>query len=178
LIDTGRIILREWRDDDLDAFAALNADPAVMEHMPKRLTPRESDETAMRIRKALEDRGWGLWALEAPGAARFCGFVGLQPVPFETHFTPRVEVGWRLARAQWGRGYATEGARAAIAYAFEKLGETEIVAMTVPSNIRSQRVMQRLGMTRDAADDFDHPRLAEGHPLRRHVLYRMRSSPA
>src|SRR5262249_32650557 len=102
LIDTGRIVLREWRDDDLDAFAALNADPAVMEHMPKLLTSRESDETAMRIRKALEDRGWGLWAVEAPGVARFCGFVGLQPVPFETHFTPRVEVGWRLARAHWG----------------------------------------------------------------------------
>lgn len=173
MIRTERLVLRDWRDDDLDAFARLNADPAVMEHLPKELTAKESDEAAARIRKAIEDRGWGLWAVEAPGAARFCGFVGLQPVPFEAPFGPRVEIGWRLARAVWGRGYATEGARAALAYAWETLGEKEIVSMTVPANVRSQRVMQRLGMTRDPADDFDHPRLAEGHRLRRHVLYRI-----
>ncbi len=175
MITTQRLVLRAWRDEDLDAFAALNADPAVMEHYPSVLSREESDAAAARIRTRFADAGWGLWAVEAPGIAPFCGFVGLQDVPFEMHFTPSVEIGWRLARAFWDRGYATEAARAALAHAWDTLAVGEVVAMTVASNVRSQRVMQRLGMTRDAADDFDHPRLPEGHRLRRHVLYRISS---
>jgi RimJ/RimL family protein N-acetyltransferase len=172
-LTTERLVLRDWCDDDLEPFAALNADPTVMEHLPSAMSRPESDETAERIRRGLRERGWGLWAVEAPSLASFCGFVGLQSPTFEAAFTPCVEVGWRLARAYWGRGFATEAARAALGFGFGRLGLSEVVSMTVPSNLRSQRVMQRLGMTRNAADDFDHPRLPEGHRLRRHVLYRI-----
>lgn len=173
MIRTERLILRAWRDEDDAPFAALNADPEVMRHMPKLLAREESDATAGRIRAHFVAHGWGLWAVEVPGVTPFAGFVGMQHVPFEAPFTPAVEIGWRLARAAWGKGYATEGARASLAYAWETLGLREVVAMTVLANQRSWRVMERLGMTRDPADDFDHPRLALDHPLRRHILYRI-----
>jgi len=173
VIRTERLLLRAWRDEDLEPFAALNADPRVMEHMPGVLDRAASDETAARIRRGFAERGWGLWAVAVPGVAPFIGFTGLQPVPFDAHFTPAVEIGWRLSRESWGRGYATEAARAACAHAFGEIGLDAIVAMTVRANVRSWSVMERLGMTHSPDDDFDHPRLPEGHPLRRHILYRL-----
>lgn len=171
---TDRLILRTWRESDLEPFAALNADPAVMEHFARPLDRAESDAFVARIRAHFDREGFGFWAVEAPGVAPLVGLVGLARPSFQAPFTPCVEVGWRLARAHWGQGYATEAARAAIRDGFDRLGLDEIVAFTVPGNTRSRAVMERLGMTRSAADDFDHPMLPEGHPLRRHVLYRIR----
>ena len=171
-IRTPRLHLRRWRDEDLPAFAAMNADPRVMEFFAAPLDRAESDALAARIRGHFDRRGFGLWAVEVTGVADFIGFVGLCVPGFEAHFTPCVEVGWRLARDHWGRGYATEAARAALDFGFRHLALTEIVSFTVPANRRSRAVMERIGMTRTPADDFDHPSLPEGHPLRRHVLYR------
>jgi RimJ/RimL family protein N-acetyltransferase len=170
---TSRLILRRWRDADRAPFAALNADPIAMEHFPAPLRRHESDDLAARIAVGLEERGWGLWAVEIPGTATFAGFVGLNPATFDAPFTPAVEVGWRLAREQWGRGYATEGARAALAVGFDELALDEIVSFTTHGNARSRRVMERLGMARDPADDFDNPNVPDGDPLRPHVLYRL-----
>jgi ribosomal-protein-alanine N-acetyltransferase len=171
-IQTPRLHLRRWRDADLPAFAAMNADPRVMEFFPKLLDRAESDALATRIRDAFALRGYGLWAVEVPGVAEFIGFVGLAVPHFQAHFTPCVEIGWRLARAHWGHGYATEAARAALEFGFRHLGLGEIVSFTTEANRRSRAVMERIGMTRSPADDFDHPAVPEGHPLRRHVLYR------
>ncbi len=172
-VRTPRLLLRAWRDDDAPAFAALNADPRVMEHFPNLVTREESDAMIGRIRQNHREQGFGLWAAELPGIASFIGFIGLQVVKFDAHFTPCVEIGWRLAHAHWGHGYATEGARASLDVAFGEAGLEAIVAMTTPGNERSQRVMKKLGMHRDAGDDFDNPKIPEGHPLRRHVLYRI-----
>ena len=173
-IQTERLSLRSFADADRAPFAAMNADPDVMRHFPQPLDPAMSDALIDRILEAWEVRNLGLWAVERRVDAAFLGFVGLSVPTFEAHFTPAVEVGWRLARDAWGYGYATEAARAALAYGFETLGLEEIVSFTTLDNVRSRRVMERLGMTRDAADDFDHPGLPVGHPLRRHVLYRLR----
>jgi RimJ/RimL family protein N-acetyltransferase len=170
---TDRLLLREWRDADLEPFARLNADPEVMAHFPAPLSRLESDAQAARIRTSFDDSDFGLWAVEVPGVTPFAGVVGLAVPRFEAPFTPCVEVGWRLARAHWGRGYATEAAAAAVAYGFEEAGLDEVVSFTVPANDRSRRVMERLGMRRDLAGDFDHPRIAPDHPLARHVLYRL-----
>jgi len=172
-LETPRLILRPWREADLPAFAALNADAEVMAHLPARLAREESDALAARIVSHFEAHGFGLWAVEGKGGPPFAGFTGLQRVALEVPFAPCIEVGWRLARAQWGRGYAREAASAALSFGFGALGLDEIVSFTVPENERSWSLMQRLGMTHDAADDFDHPLLPEGHPLRRHVLYRL-----
>jgi RimJ/RimL family protein N-acetyltransferase len=173
---TERLLLRQWRDDDFAPFAALNADPEVMRHFPRTLSRAESDSLAERQRTLIAERGWGLWVVEAPEG--FIGFVGLSEPRFEAHFTPAVEVGWRLARHGWRKGYATEAARATVAYGFDELGLEEIVSFTFVGNDRSRGVMERLGMTRDEADDFDHPVLPEGDPLRHHVLYRLKPSRA
>jgi RimJ/RimL family protein N-acetyltransferase len=170
---TDRLLLRPWREADLEPFAAMNADPEVMEFFSKTLSREESDALATRFRAMFDEHGYGLWAVEVPGLAPFIGFVGLHYEAFEAHFTPCVEVGWRLARGHWGKGYATEAARASLRYGFEQLGLGEIVAFTVPDNVRSRAVMERIGMTRREKDDFDHPLLPEGHRLRRHVLYRI-----
>lgn len=151
----------------------MNADPVVMEHYPSTLTRAESDGFVDRIEAHFEDHGWGLWAVEAPGVAPFVGYVGLWPAPATAPFAPAVEVGWRLAAAFWGRGYAPEAARAAVADGFERLGLVEIVSFTAVVNVRSQRVMEKLGMQRDPAGDFDHPALPVDSPLCRHVLYRL-----
>ncbi|MAG92584.1 MAG: GNAT family N-acetyltransferase [Planctomycetaceae bacterium] len=172
---TERLILRDWRDEDLPAFARLNADPRVAEFLPAVLTRKESDAMAARIRSGIGENGFGLWAVEVPGVAPFVGFVGLQAPQFEAHFTPCIEVGWRLALEHWNRGYATEAARAAVAFGFDELQFDEIVALTVPHNRASRRVMQKLGMVHRPDDDFDHPRVPTGHPLSRHVLYRLRA---
>jgi RimJ/RimL family protein N-acetyltransferase len=170
---TPRLLLRRWRDTDRRPFAALNADPLVMEHFPAPLRPNESDDLVDRIEAGFEERGWGLWAVEVPGTTSFAGFVGLNPATFDAPFTPTVEVGWRLAREHWGRGYATEGARAALSFGFDELALDEIVSFTSRGNSRSRRVMERLGMRRDSADDFDNPSLPDGDALRPHVLYRL-----
>jgi RimJ/RimL family protein N-acetyltransferase len=171
---TPRLILRRFVPADREPFAAMNADPEVMHHFPGVLSREESDRVAGRIEAHFAQRGFGLWAVEIPGVTAFAGLVGLAVPRFEAAFTPCVEVSWRLARAHWGQGYATEAAGAALGFGFDQLGLNEIVSFTVPDNLRSRRVMERLGMTHDARDDFDHPLLADGHPLRRHVLYRKR----
>ncbi|HLK91255.1 MAG TPA: GNAT family N-acetyltransferase [Polyangia bacterium] len=175
VLRTERLVLRPWRDDDLPPFAALNADPRVREHFPACLSRVESDASAAKIRSAFEAQGYGLWAVEVVGVAPFIGFIGLAEPGFSAPFTPCVEIGWRLAHAHWGRGYATEGARAALAFGFGPAGLAEIVSMTTPANTRSRHVMEKLGMHRDPAEDFDHPNLAPGSPARRHVLYRLRA---
>ena len=169
-----RLILRAWREEDLAPFAELNADPAVMEYFPSTLSRAESDAFAARIRSEMAERGFGLWAVEVPGVAPFIGFTGLAVPRFRAHFTPCVEIGWRIAREYWGRGYAPEAAGKALAHAFVALGLDEAVSFTAAGNLRSRRVMEKLGMTHDPADDFEHPSLAPGHRLRRHVLYRFR----
>jgi RimJ/RimL family protein N-acetyltransferase len=172
MIETERLLLRRWRTADLEPFAVVNADPAAMRFMPAAMTVDESRTMIERIEAHFETHGFGIWAVEAPGVAPFVGFVGLQQVGFEAHFTPAVEIGWRLSPAFWGKGYATEAAKAAIRFGFEKLNLDQIVSFTVPANKPSWSVMERIGMTRDPAEDFDHPRLPAEHPLRRHVLYR------
>lgn len=163
-------MLRQWREADLEPFAKLNADPEVMRYFPSTLDAKQSDALAGRARLRLEQQGWGLWALEVRGGVPFIGFVGLASPPFEAHFTPAVEVGWRLARGHWGNGYATEGAHAALAFGFENLRLDEVVSFATPANQRSRNVMERLGMSRDPADDFEHPLLPRGWT---HVLYRL-----
>jgi len=171
--ETERLVLRDWREADLAPFAALNADPVVMEHFVRTAAREESDDAVRQFQSDLDVRGYGLWALEVKASGEFVGFTGLALQTFPAHFTPAVEVGWRLAHDAWGHGYATEAARAALAVGFDEHDLDEIVSMTATTNLRSQRVMQRLGMTRDPADDFDNPKVPEGHRIRRHVLYRI-----
>lgn len=172
---TARLSLRTWRDADRAPFAALNADPEVMEHFPATLARDESDVLVDRIVERMNRHGVGLWAVEVRATGEFAGFVGLNPVPRELPIRSEGwEVGWRLARRHWGHGYAGEAARAALAYGLGEAGLAEIVSFTATTNLRSQAVMRRIGMQREPADDFDHPALPPGHPLRRHVLYRAR----
>lgn len=172
-LTTARLVLRPWRDDDLAPFAALNADPRVMEFFPAVLSRAESDALAARIRLHMEAHGFGLWAVEVPGEAPFIGFVGLMTVSPSLPCAPAVEVGWRLAREHWGRGYATEAARAAVEFGLGALGLDEIVSFTAERNRPSRGVMERLGMTHSPAEDFEHPAIPAGHPLQPHVLYRL-----
>jgi RimJ/RimL family protein N-acetyltransferase len=174
---TARLKLRRWRDDDRAPFAALNADPVVMEFFPSALTREESDAFVDRIEDTFDRRGWGLWAVEVADEDAFAGYVGLWPAVFDADFTPAVEIGWRLAAGSWGRGYAPEAARAALTFGFDEAGLDEIVSFTSVENIRSQRVMQKIGMTTDPREDFDHPSLPAGHRLQRHVLYRITRTP-
>jgi ribosomal-protein-alanine N-acetyltransferase len=166
---TSRLLLRPWRDEDVAPFVEMSADPAVMEYLPP-----AGEGWIARARAHWDEHGFGQWVAEVPGEAGFIGVIGLAVVGYGASFTPAVDVAWRLARAHWGRGYATEAAQASLDYGFGELGLDEIVALTVPANWRSRRVMERLGMTRSPEDDFDHPRIPEG-PLRRHVLYRLRN---
>jgi len=177
-LPTERLLLRRWRPADREPFAAMNADPEVMEHFPGRMTRAESDAFVDRIEAGFAERGFGLWAVEVtePGEqqGQFIGFAGLSVPSFDAHFTPAVEVGWRLARPAWGHGYASEAARRALAEGFGRYRLAEIVSFTSTTNVRSQAVMRRIGMTHDPADDFDHPRLDPASPLYRHVLWRIR----
>jgi ribosomal-protein-alanine N-acetyltransferase len=172
-IRTERLILRRWCEADRVPYAALNADAVVMDRLPTVLTRAESDAMVNWIEASFDERGFGLWAVEVVDGPACIGFVGLNRPGFEAHFTPAVEVGWRLAQEGWGRGYATEAARAAIADGFTRVGLDEIVSFTSPGHVRSRAVMERLGMTHDPADDFGHPRLPEDHRLHAHVLYRL-----
>jgi RimJ/RimL family protein N-acetyltransferase len=170
---TARLVLRQWRDSDLAPFAALNADPEVMQYMPRCLERSESDALVGRYRERIAERGWDLWALERRDDGGFVGALGLAVATFPAPFTPCVEIAWRLARAQWGQGLATEAASAVLRFGFQTLALEEVLAFTVPENRRSRAVMARLGMHRDPGEDFEHPRLPPGHPLRHHVLYRL-----
>lgn len=168
-----RVVLRHWRDEDIEPWVEMNADPRVMEHFPSVLTRQEAIETAGRLAAHVEREGWGLWALEVPGVHAFAGFVGLAVPTFDAPFLPAIEVGWRQLVAAWGQGYASEGARLALDHAFDSLGWDEVVSFTAVANLRSRAVMERLGMHHRDEDDFDHPRLPGSH-LQRHVLYRLR----
>lgn len=175
-LKTEHLTLRPWCEQDLEPFAKLNADPKVMEYFPATLSKAESDQLVGRIKTKMDEKGWGMWAVSVPGVAEFIGFIGLNTedqISFPAPFTPAVEVGWRIAFEHWGKGYATEGAKAALAYGFETLNLGEIVSFTAVQNMRSRRVMERIGMHHDPRDDFDHPKLPEGHSLRKHVLYRL-----
>jgi RimJ/RimL family protein N-acetyltransferase len=172
-LSTPRLLLRPWRDSDVEPYAAMFADPQVMEFLGPVQNGAAVDAIVGRVRAHFDRHGFGCWAAELKETGAFIGFIGLSHIPFEAHFTPAIEVEWRLASAHWGQGYAAEGARAALEAGFTQLSLSEIVSITVPANTRSRRVMERIGMTHDPADDFDHPRLAEGDPLRRHVLYRI-----
>jgi RimJ/RimL family protein N-acetyltransferase len=173
-LETARLVLREWRDSDLDAFAALSADPAVMEYLRPVPDRAASDGIAAQVRAHFAEHGFGFWIVARRDTEAVIGVIGLAHVGFAAPFTPAIEIGWRLAPDQWGHGFAREAAAASLDDGFGRLGLAEIVAFTVPENQRSQALMQRLGMTRDLADDFDHPRVPIGNPLRRHVLYRIK----
>jgi ribosomal-protein-alanine N-acetyltransferase len=173
ILETDRLILRRWRPSDREPFARLNADARVMEFMTAPLGREESDQLADRIEAHFEQHGFGPWAAEIRSTSVFAGFIGLFIPRFEAHFTPCVEIGWRLAPEHWGQGFATEGARAVVRHAFEDVGLASLVSFTVPANVRSRRVMEKIGMTHDPQDDFDHPDLPVGHPFRWHVLYRL-----
>ncbi|AGI22615.1 N-acetyltransferase YnaD [Pseudomonas sp. ATCC 13867] len=172
-LTTERLLLRPWRAYDLPTFATLNADPEVMRHFPACMSREESDLLAARILLHFDAHGFGQWVVERREDGAFIGVLGLQHVSFEAAFTPAVEIGWRFNTAYWRQGYGLEAARAVLDFAFDSLELAEVVAFTVPANLPSQGLMQRLGMRRDAAGDFEHPRLPEGHALRQHVLYRI-----
>lgn len=173
VLETERLILRRWQASDRPLFAKLNADPLVMEFLTTPLSRTESDLLADRIESHFQHHRYGMYAVESRPDKTFIGFVGLNIPSFEAAFTPCVEIGWRLAAEYWGKGLATEGAKEVVRYAFDNLRLGQLVAFTVPANTRSRRVMEKLGMSYDPSDDFDHPSLPPGHPLRRHVLYRL-----
>ncbi len=173
-IRTERLLLRRWREADRAPWAALCADPEVMRHFPAVQTREQTDAMIDRIDAHFDEHGFGLWAVERRDEGDFIGFVGLNHLTYDAHFTPAVEIGWRLARAAWGRGYATEAARAAVDRAFGELALDALVSVTVPANEPSRNVMRKLGFTHDPAEDFEHPNVPEDSPLRHHVLYRLR----
>jgi RimJ/RimL family protein N-acetyltransferase len=175
---TERLILRRWREADREPFARMNADPAVMEFFPALLSREESDAGVDRVEVGFAERGFGFWAAELRESGEFIGFIGISVPHFQAHFMPCVEIGWRLAAKHWGKGLATEGARRALDCGFGTLRLAEIVSFTSTTNQRSRRVMEKIGMTRDPKDDFDHPLISAGHPLRRHVLYRLKNPAA
>lgn len=170
---TQRTLLRQWTDDDLEPWVEMNADPEVRRYFSHVATREQALAEAGRARAGLARRGWGAWALEVPGVLPFAGFVGLMVPAWSAHFTPTVEIGWRLPQSAWGQGYASEAAAAAAAFALDVLKLDELVAITVPVNQPSRRVMARIGMAHDEAGDFAHPAIAPDHPYSRHVLYRM-----
>lgn len=172
-LESARLLMRQWRDEDLPAFAAMCADPQVMRYFPAPMSRLESASMIGRVRGHFAEHGFGLWALERKDSGEFIGFTGLGVVGFDAPFTPAVEIGWRLAREHWGLGYASEAAWTALRAGFDRLGLKEIVSFTAQSNLPSEKVMQAIGMQHDPADDFDHPKLAVDHPLRRHLLYRI-----
>ncbi len=171
-LETQRLLLRSWREEDLEPFAKMNADPEVMRHFPAPLSRVESNRLAERIQQGFSDNGFGLWAVGLKSGASFIGFIGLAVPKFQAHFTPCVEIGWRLAAEHWGQGLAPEGAIAALECGFRQL--EEIVSITAVQNVPSRRVMEKIGMTHDSNEDFDHPSLPKGDRLERHVLYRAR----
>jgi RimJ/RimL family protein N-acetyltransferase len=171
---TERLLLRQWRDSDLDPWAAMNADPLVREFLGGPLTREQSAASLDRFRTDIETRGWGFWAVEVTGTGEFAGFAGFDEVDKDMPFHG-VEIGWRLARGAWGHGYATEAARVCVEYGFGRLGLHEILAVAAKGNVRSHAVMRRLGMTHDPAEDFEDPTEPPGSPQRAAVLYRLKN---
>jgi RimJ/RimL family protein N-acetyltransferase len=177
-LETERLLLRRWKDSDREPFAEMNADPRVMEFFPSCLTREESDALLETIESHFDNRGFGLFATELKAENKLIGFIGLHVATFQAHFTPCIEIGWRIAPPYWGKGLATEGSREVIRFAFDRLRLESLVSFTVPENVASRRLMEKLGMTCNPADDFDHPRLPPGHRLRRNVLYRLKNPAA
>jgi 3-dehydroquinate dehydratase / shikimate dehydrogenase len=175
IINTERLSLRPWKAEDLAPFIAMNADPRVMEYFPAELVREESERLVNKIKKHFHIYGFGPWAVSLNKSEQFIGFIGLIQVDFAAAFTPAVEIGWRLSYDHWGKGYATEGALACLQFGFNQLMLQEIVSFTTTQNMRSRRVMEKIGMHHDSKDNFFHPKLPEGHPLRKHVLYRLKS---
>jgi RimJ/RimL family protein N-acetyltransferase len=173
MIETDRLILRRWRQADLEPFAVINADPRVMEFFPSTLTFQETADLIKRAEEKFARDGFCFWAAQLKSTSELVGMVGLNIPAFEAHFTPCVEVGWRLKFERWGKGLASEAGIASLKYGFETLQLDEIVAFTTKNNQRSRRVMERIGMAYDPSGDFLHPKLPEGHPLAPHVLYRV-----
>ena len=172
MLTTPRLLLRPWQPADRASLVALNADPAVLRYFPALMSPADTDAMLERIHAHFEQHGYGLWAAELRATGECIGYIGLNIPRFQLPFSPCVEIGWRLAAAHWNQGLATEGALAALEYGFGTLGLPEIVSFTTTANLPSRRVMEKIGMTHNQDDDFDHPALPEAHPLRRHVLYR------
>ena len=173
VLNTDRLILRPWQTQDREPFAVINRDPAVMQFMPAPLSAEESDAFVDRIEAHFNQHGFGLWAAQLRNPDQFIGYVGLAVPRFQAAFMPAVEIGWRLASDFWHRGLATEGARAVVDHAFNVLELPALVSFTVPANLPSRRVMEKIGMIHNPSEDFDHPLLPYGHPLRHHVLYRL-----
>jgi len=171
-IETSRLILREWKDTDFDPFKKMGLDPRVMEDFPSLLSPERSEAMIKGMQTHFQEHGFTFWATELKSTGQFVGFIGLALVSFDAHFTPAVEIGWRLAYESWGQGYAPEGAIAALQAGFNQLKLSEIVSFTAVRNIKSQRVMQKIGMTHLESENFNHPRIPPTHPLCKHVLYR------
>ncbi|KTD11233.1 GNAT family N-acetyltransferase [Legionella jamestowniensis] len=175
IIESKRLIIREWLETDYPLFIEMNADAQVMQYFPAILSEKETMAMLARIHAHIQQHGFGLWAAELKETAEFIGFIGLNIPSFSAHFSPCVEIGWRLSPRFWGKGLAIEGAKAVLAYGFKQLGLKEIVSFTTITNVRSQRVMQKIGMTCDGKDNFCHPNLPLKHPLSPHVLYRITS---
>jgi RimJ/RimL family protein N-acetyltransferase len=173
ILETPRLLLRPWRDEDRAPFAAQSGDPRVMAFFPRPLAPAESDELLARIRAHFDRHGYGWWAVEEKGGEPLLGYVGLEHCDYPVAFAPALTIGWRLGAEHWQAGFAHEAAEAALAFAFERLGVEEVVAFTVPANLQSLALMERLGMSYDARDDFQHPHMPPGHRLRHHLLYRL-----
>jgi ribosomal-protein-alanine N-acetyltransferase len=175
-IETERLLLREWENQDLETFANINRDPKVMEFMPGLLTLEETSNWMNKIKQHFVKYRYGYWAVTLKNSDELIGYTGLNVPSYETHFTPCVEISWRIASKHWGKGVATEAARAVLTNGFEKYGLKEIVSLTVPANKRSIRVMEKIGMKRDLSGDFNHPILPKEHPLSKHILYRISKS--
>ena len=178
ILSTERLILRTWKPSDIPLMAAISSNPLVMEHFPATQDIAATQALVNHINQHYEKFGYALYAVETKDTHEFIGFVGLNHPPFEIpNFQPKglpiVEIGWRLSSKHWGKGYATEAAKAVLHYAFSELNLSEIISFTVVANIKSRRVMQKIGLHHAEADDFDHPKLEENSPLRRHVLYRL-----
>lgn len=176
MLQTARLILRDWQDSDIPIFVAMGQDPEVMKFFPDFWGEEKSRESVQRFRQHFADHGFGLFAVELRENHEFIGFVGICHLTFEAHFTPAIEIGWRLVSKHFGKGYATEAAREVLRFAFEELKLKEVVALTVPDNTPSQNVMKKIGMTRDEKDDFLHPKIPQNHKFARHVLYRISPS--
>jgi RimJ/RimL family protein N-acetyltransferase len=175
MLETERLLLRRWKPSDREPFAEMNADPRVMEFFPDCLTREESDRLIESIESHFDNHGFGLFAAELKAESKLIGFIGLHVAGFQAHFTPCVEIGWRIAAPYWGQGLATEGSRAVVRFAFDRLRLENLVSFTAPGNMASRRLMEKLGMTHDPQEDFDHPKLPPGHRLRRNVLYRLKN---
>lgn len=171
-INTDRLLLRQWQDSDFPKFAEMNSCNEVMEYFPNKLSEPQSNFFASRLATLIAERGWGLWATEEKESNNFIGFIGLHEVVEELHFSPALEIGWRLSNEFWGKGYATEGAKAVLNVAFEKLGIDEIVSLTSVINVKSEAVMKRIGMV-NTNSNFMHPKIPEGSPLKEHLLYKI-----